>query len=367
MTMGVAHVKLARLSFLFGVVALAMPAPGRAQPVTAQGMAPIAGDAQRGVVDAPNEAGGENMPWNRGVSLQTRAEARATFLEGNRLFKIPLFSQAVEKYADAIEKWKHPAFYFNLAIAQINLNLYLEARDNLEQALKYGEAPLRADRFLEAKKQLLEVQRHLARIRVRCPTPGAEISLDGVMLFTAPGDHEVWVKAQAHEVTVRKSEYGTQVKRVKLAAGAQQTVDVSLRKIIEDRPWAVWKPWAVVGAGAAIAAAGGVMHALSARDFNTYDERFVALPCAMMGCTGRQINDTEPQLGARLDRARLEQRIAIGGYVIGGAVLAAGVALVYLNRPHLMEREGDEPPARGISMLPVVSADSVGVLVTVRP
>ncbi len=125
------------------------------------------------VVDAPNIAGSDDMPWNKGVNAQTRTAARETFLEGNRLFKIPLFSQAVEKYTEALEKWKHPAFYFNLAIAQINLSQYLEARENLEEALKYGPDPLREDRFQEAKKQLVEVEHHLGRIRVRCPTPGA--------------------------------------------------------------------------------------------------------------------------------------------------------------------------------------------------
>ena len=43
------------------------------------------------------------------------------FLEGNRLFKIPLFTRAAEKYIAAIEKWTHPALYFNLALTQLNL------------------------------------------------------------------------------------------------------------------------------------------------------------------------------------------------------------------------------------------------------
>lgn len=315
--------------------------------------------------DAPNIAGSEDMPWNQSVTDATRTAAREAFLEGNRLFKIPLFSRAVEKYSEALDKWKHPAFYFNLALAQINLGQYLEARENLEQALKYGAEPLRADRFEEAKKQLVEVQRHLGRIRVSCPTPGAEITLDGVTLFTGPGNHEAWVTAHAHEVTARRPEYATQARRVTVAPGARESVDLPLRKLIEDRPWAVWKPWAVVGAGVGLAAASGALHALSAHDFKTYDSGFPKLSCANTGCTDQAIDQENPQLSSRLSRARLEQKIAVGGYIAGGAVIAAGVALLYLNRPHLLEREDANPNAAGVAMVPVVSADMLGVLVTV--
>jgi hypothetical protein len=315
--------------------------------------------------DAPNIAGGDNMPWNRGVTEDTRAAAREAFLEGNRLFKIPLFSRAVEKYKDALHGWKHPAFYFNLALAEINLGRYLDARENLELAMKHGAEPLRADRFDEAKKQLAEVQSHLGRIRVSCPTSGAEVTLDGVTLFTGPGDREIWVTARTHQITARKSEYGTQAKRVTVAPGARETVALSLRKLIEDRPWATWKPWTVVGAGAGIAVAGGVLHALSAREFDRYDTGFLQLSCAMKGCTEQQIEEMAPGLSARLRRARLEQKVAVGGYVVGGAALAAGAVLLYLNRPHLMEREDMDPDGKGIALVPVISSDMLGVLVTV--
>jgi tetratricopeptide (TPR) repeat protein len=345
------HVKIANLLICCAVVAGSFAAPARlhAQPA-----------------DAPNIAGGENMPWNKGIPQATRAAARDVFLEGNRLFKIPLFSRAAEKYSEALDQWKHPAFYFNLAIAQINLGQWLDARDRLERAMKYGQEPLRADRFDEAKKQLVEVERHLGRIRVRCPTPGAEVTLDAVTLFTGPGQREVWVTASPHEVTARKPDYGTQARRVPVGPGAQESVELSLRKMVEDHPWAVWKPWVVVGVGAAVAAASGVLHGVSAHDFSLYDSGFVKLPCAVKGCTQQQIDEGDPQLGKRLNRARNEQRIAVGGYLAGGAIIAAGAALVYFNRPRLMEREDATSGGPGVALVPVVSSDTVGVLVTVR-
>jgi hypothetical protein len=344
------HVKLAHLLTCCAVIAglFAAPAPLHAQPV-----------------DAPNIAGDENMPWNKGVPQDVRAAAREAFLEGNRLFKIPLFSRAVEKYAEALDKWKHPAFYFNLAIAQINLGQWLEARESLELAMKYGPAPLRTDRFEEARKQLVEVQRHLARIRVSCPTQGAEVTLDAATLFTGPGQREVWVTARAHEVTAKKADYTTQARRVAVAPGAQETVELTLRKpIIEDPP--KWKYWTLVAAGAGVAAASGVLHGLSAHDFSLYDSGFGKLPCAATGCTQQQIDEGDSHLTARLNHARLEQRIAVGGYIAGGALVATGAVLLYIARPRLVEQE-DAAPRGGISLVPVVSSDMFGVAVTVRP
>ena len=47
---------------------------------------------------------GDDKPWNRGVGLATRQTARDEFLEGNRLFNIPLYTRAAEKYLAAIER-----------------------------------------------------------------------------------------------------------------------------------------------------------------------------------------------------------------------------------------------------------------------
>ncbi len=341
------HVKLANLLICCAVAAgsIAVPARLHAQPV-----------------DSPNIAGSEDMPWNKGVPQATRAEAREVFLEGNRLFKIPLFSRAVEKYSEALEKWKHPAFYFNLAIAQINLGQWLEARESLESALKYGPDPLRADRFEEAKKQLVDVEHHLGRIQVRCSTPGAEVTLDAATLFTGPGQRELWVTASAHEVTAKKTDYGTQARRVAVAPGAQEAVELTLRKmVLEDPP--KWKYWTLVAAGAGVAAASGVLHGLSAHDFSSFDSGFAKLTCAPMGCKQDQISS---QLNSRLNRARLEQRIAVGGYIAGGALIATGAVLLNFARPRLVEQD-DAALRGGVSLAPVVSSDMLGVVVTVNP
>jgi hypothetical protein len=346
-------VKTANVSIFVGVIVCGLIA----------GHAPLHAQA----VDDPNMAGGEDMPWNKGVPQETRTAARTVFLEGNRLFKIPLFSQAVEKYTEAISKWRHPAFYFNLAVAEINLSQYLEARENLEEALRYGPDPLRADRYQEAKKQLVEVERHLGRIRVSCPTPDAEVTLDGVTLFTGPGSQEVWVKANAHEITAKKQGYLAEAKRVMVSPGALQDVALKLVTLSEaadtGRRWAVWKPWAVVATGAAVMISAGVLHTLSARNFSDYDKQFQQLSCATT--TGCRPGAIPPALSDQLNRATREQQLAVGGYIAGGSVIATGVVLLYLNRPGLIEQHPMTIATRDLVVVPVVSADMLGILVSV--
>ena len=63
---------------------------------------------------------------------------------------------------------------------------------------------------------------------------------------------------------------------------------------------------------------------------------------------------------------RLVERIAVGGYIAGGAAIAGGIVLLYLNRPHLMEREDPNPNAAGVAVVPVLSTDMVGVQLTVN-
>jgi hypothetical protein len=308
---------------------------------------------------------GDNAPWNRGVPVADREAARELFLEGNRLFKIPLFTKAAEKYTAAIEQWKHPAFYFNLALTQLNLGQDLEAHDNLEQALKYGKQPLGVEEYTEARKQLEELERQLSHIRITCPTQGAEISLDGTPVLTGPGGYEQWVKPRSHEVIAKKPEYVTQSRRLVAAPGKREVVELSLSKLVEERPWATWKPWAVFGGGAAIVAASGALHALSAHNFGLHDREYVDLPCASTGCTDQQIDAAAPHLNTLGNHAKIEQGIAVGGYIVGGSMLAVGAVLLYMNRPHLAERRPAAPSDTRITIVPQISADALTVLVSV--
>jgi hypothetical protein len=331
-------------------------------PPIATGGAPLAAGG------APLVTGGPGRPWNRGVSADSRRAARTLFLEGNRLFRIPLFAKAAELYVLALARWKHPAIYFNLALAQLNLGEEVAAHDSLQLALAHGAEPLGAEQFQEAQKQLREVKRRIGQIRVTCKTRGAEVSLDGVTLFIGPGTYQGWVKAKPHELTAKKAGYLSEARRVTVSAGQLQDVELELVTLIEatdaSRRWAAWKPWATVAAGGAIVAGGGVLHVLAFRNFNAFDAEFQTLPCATepraapRGCAE---GDIRPTLSARLRRAERQQVIAVGSYVAGGSLIAAGVVLSYLNRPRLTEQRSSHSILDRVAVAPAVSGDMLGI------
>ncbi|TMQ23259.1 MAG: hypothetical protein E6J90_10940 [Deltaproteobacteria bacterium] len=135
-----------------------------------------------------------------------------------------------------------------------------------------------------------------------------------------------------------------------------------------SRRWTVWKPWAIVGAGAVVTIAGGVLHTLASRNFSSFDSDFQKQPCAqdMHACPDRIPQSPAPSdLYARLDLARRERNIAVGSYVIGGSLLAAGAVLVYMNRTRLTEQEGRSSSTRQVTIAPVVSHDMLGIFVNV--
>src|SRR5690349_5432185 len=102
---------------------------------------------------------GDDKPWNQGVPRAVRQDAR-----------------------------------------ELSLGRIVEARDDFEAALQHGEEPLGPERFRDARKQRQDLEHRLGRIRVSCQTDGAEVTLDGATLFTAPGSREVWVAPRSHEI-----------------------------------------------------------------------------------------------------------------------------------------------------------------------
>lgn len=349
--------------------------PAAEPPATAPAAAPSPPDAAAAsppaVSDetaAEDDSGFEGVrPWSLDVSPEERKAARALFLEGNRLFRVPLFARAVAQYKAAIAKWKHPAFYFNLALAQINLDENIAARDSLEHALVYGAEPLGADRFQEAQKQLRDLERTLGKIHIACQTRGAEVTLDGDTLFTGPGSYDNWIESGDHEVTAKKSGYLSEARKVTVPKGMKQEVDLRLITLDEasdkNRRWAVWKPWAVIAGGVVVATGGGVLHSRSSKNFEDYDADFLRLSCASgEGATGCKEEDLPASLRKRLDRAELQQKLAIGAYAVGGTILVAGAVLLYMNRPRTVE---EAPRAGQITITPNLSPSSLGFVLSV--
>src|SRR6188508_2423642 len=105
--------------------------------------------------DESLQQGGDNRPWAAGISVERQKQALLLFREGNALLNQGLFARASDTYIKGLVSWPHPAIHYNLALAQMNLDQPIEAFENFQKAIVYGDAPLEKDKLEHAKEYML--------------------------------------------------------------------------------------------------------------------------------------------------------------------------------------------------------------------
>ncbi|WP_224248329.1 hypothetical protein [Hyalangium gracile] len=314
------------------------------------------------------ELGTGERPWAKGVPQDKQTAALALFRDGNFLLKNSLFPKAVEKYREALKLWDHPAIHYNMALALLNLNEPIALHSHLVASMRYGEAPLDADKFERARTFKTLVESQLSHVDISCEVPGTTVMMNGQVLFKAPGRHQGFVVPGPHTFSATREGYPRNDRKRTLAPGEKLTLPIKLYTDEEltryTRHWASWKSWAVLGAGAAVAAGGGLLH-LQARDsFDSFD-------AGVLSCGGCMPDDS---LASKRSRGDTLQKVAVGSYAAGGAALLTGMVLLYVNRaqpyrisPDELEQAPSatpEPPA--VSVTPIVGGGEGGVLATFR-
>ncbi len=303
----------------------------------------------------------EGKPWAKGVSQADKTQATQLFREGNSLLKDSLFLKAAEKYRAAIKHWNHPAIHYNLALALMNLDQPLEVYEALKHAVQYGPQAVDQEKYDAATRYLKLVQQQIARVSIKCDMPGTEVVFDGKQVFTGPGKYESLVRIGQHTVVARKPGYVSQDETRVLGPGDELDLDVKMHTPEEltryRRKLAPWKPWAVVGGGAAVLAVGGILHALARNGFQDYDDGIVA-------CGGCVPPDS---LTSKKSGAVTKQTVAFIAYGVGGAALAAGLMLAYINRAQPYRVDLEQPAASGgahVSVSPTFNEGGAGFVAT---
>ncbi len=288
--------------------------------------------------DAPDA-----RPWAVGVSADDQAAALAAFRDANEQFAAGRLEDAVAGYLSAVARWDHPSIHFNLAVALIRLDRLVEADAHLEASLRFGAAPFER---AELHAQALDYQRlldgQLARLVVGCPRGAATVTLDGQPLLRCPGEVHRTLLPGTHELVAREPGHLTIVRSLLLLPGAVAVEEVAPVRLADAartvRRWPAWRPWLVTGVGAGLIVAGGPLLAASSSSYAAYD-RAVDGECPQ-GCVHAELPDNVADLE---DRARLQSRLAIGAFVAGGVVLAAGVTMIVLNQPRTELPDEDAP------------------------
>lgn len=293
-------------------------------------------------------------PWQQGVTEQQMQQAQRHFQIGVVLHKQLLLEEAAVEYEQALMLWKHPKIYLYLGRVWMKLRRPVPAYKNLREALRWGQEGLLAHDYEMARQMEKELfQTQIAEIDVVCREAGAEVTLDGRALFIGPAQHRVIVTAGKHEIVAKKPGHLTETRSLAVFPGEQQHIDIELRSVEEiagaERRWQRWKPWAVLGAGAAVAVIGALTHTAAATNFERYDHEFAERCPPPEGC----LVSGDDDLTERLHRARIQQRFAVGSYAVGGLAVACGILLLSLNEPKTSIARSPGPERRGIALMPV--------------
>ncbi len=346
------------------------PAPAPTPPKTPKT------DEKAGKDESLNN-GGESRPWAIGVSVENQKFAIKKFQEGNQQLNDGLFPAAVKLYREALTKWDHPAIHYNLALALLNLDQPIEVYDSLQAAIKYGADPLEKDKFEHAKEYMLLVEKQLATIDVSCSKPGAQISVDGKVVFTVGNDGKAGhyvsrVKIGKHTFVAEKPGYNAQVDAPFIGPGETYRLELTLYTADEltryRRQWDnKYIPYAVVGGGVLLGAVGALLQVSANSSYKDYDSA-VAKCNADRSSTGCENSGSVADMRQSGDTKRT---LGYVGYGVAGAAVITGAILLYVNRSEAYQITADEyrkelrekeKAAAAVSVTPVIGPSMAGAM-----
>jgi tetratricopeptide (TPR) repeat protein len=283
--------------------------------------------------------------------------AAERFAEGTTLFKQWRFDEAEQRFREALTYRDHPLIHLYLSRALEKQGRLVEAHEALQPALRPGAEPLPPEDVQVAEDLQKSLESRLAQIEVHCDVPGAEVFLDGEHWFTAPGRPRRMIGAGQHVLMARKPGYFPVAEPVSLIPGKQTRVVLRMTADVVqvERRWQPWQPWAVAGTGIAMSLAGGLLRRQAANDYTSFKDALDACqqepPCQFVPTR-------------RFDSGVWKERAGTGALLIGGSVLAAGLAGVLFNQPRVQRSEPAEDMEYEI--LPMAAGDTAGISVRIQ-
>jgi tetratricopeptide (TPR) repeat protein len=305
-----------RLSVAIAVLVAGLLIAGAARPVRA--------DAKR-----------PDTPWSRGVPEAKQQRALQLFREGNVFFEQAKYTEAVAKYELALAAWDHPNIRFNMAICLINMRQPLVAWTHLQQALRFGEAPLGKPHHDQALTYVAVLESSLAQVTVKSSQPGVTVMIDGARALDGPGENTLKLLAGKHQLVATRTGFTTESRALDLEAGKPIVAEVALLPVAVaiqrenyERRWPWWVPWSVAGGGVVLGLAGGGVYAAANSQMKSYDNALKNM--CPEGC---EPADIPADLTAKMKNARRNSGVAIGMWVGAGALVIGGGVMAFLNRP----------------------------------
>jgi membrane protein implicated in regulation of membrane protease activity len=289
------------------------------------------------------------QPWETGVPKDKRDQAQKLFEEGNVLFTQQAHQPALEKYKTAIALWDHPLIRLNMAVSQIRLDRILEAAEDIDAALRFGQSPFTAELYQRALDYQRLVGGRVGNVEASCDQDKVQVLLDGKPWFACPGSKKLRVLSGEHVIVGEKEGFGTISKRVVVAGGktsSQKLELVPMESLVKyEYPSPAWLPWTTAGGGAAIALGGLGFWFAGRNQMDNFEAEF-AMECPT-GCEADLSAPEHQDLKRDRDSAELKGKIAVVMMATGGALVVGGVVWAIINRPKRVMPDMEVGPTSG--------------------
>lgn len=315
----------------------------------------------------------KTKPWEEGVSKEQRSEALKLFRDANEAYGQLDFKKAVSDYSKALELWSHPRIHGNLVAALIQLEQYEDALTHVKSAIRFGEEPFSRDVYLTLLNNKRAVENKLATVEVSCSVRGAKVTLDNELFFVCPGKSKKIVRTGPHKIVAEKDGYVTTTRDVNAFSKGEYSIEIEpipLEEVTKlERRWPTAMPWAVIGGGVLVAAA-GVPFYLRAKDniefydtaFGVYCQQQGGVDCSEFGENGfAELGPNYAAAAERRDSSRWQNIVSGSAFAVGAVAVVTGAVLVYLNQPKAVTLEQE---ANAVSLTPWLGPENAGVMIT---
>jgi hypothetical protein len=251
--------------------------------------------------------------------------ARTHFLRGVEFYRHGDFRLALVEFRRSYELSQNYAILYNIGQVNHQLNNYADALGALQRYLTEGGARVPAERRTEVQASITELEKRVARVRLRVNLDGVELSIDEASLGRMGRERSCVVDPGDHRIELRRPGYRPVRRTVSVTAG--DTAEISL--VLEPerlasspegtpgqkRSGSAWVAvgWVTTGVLAAGAGVSGVMALNQARD---------------LADLRNSPGSTEEQRDWKAERAR---GWAIAADALAGAAVVSGALSLYVT------------------------------------
>jgi len=320
--------------------------------VIASVQAPGPALAQGAAVAAPNDA------------------AQAAYKRGKEHGKAGRWSEAVSAFEEAYRL--RPAWDIagNLGIAELELKRFVPAAKHLDESLRGFPGGGEPEQRAVVNAAFQEALPKVGRLAIRTTTTGATILVDGVAVGTDPLGRSVFVEPGKHVVEAKGADGGDR-KEVEVAGGAESDVVLAPGQAAPgtspaptapppggdsaEEPRAPVGAWILLGAGATVAVAGGVLLGvgLGTAGGAADDGRAIA-------ADGGTCEPPSAGFEARCDDALSGTSTGNALGATGGVLLGVGAAAA-LGGVIWILTSGESSETGGLELRPVAGPDAAGL------